>query len=118
MIRFQTVGGRAILITAHVANGSVVPFGASVYDARGSEVGLAGQDGGIYLRGIAETGILTARWGDAPDEQCAFEYQLPPKHKSDGPFVRIDATCRVDLAAPNTHNGSGTAALDRITGQQ
>ena len=118
MIRFQTVGGRAILITAHVADGSVIPFGASVYDAQGSEVGLAGQDGGIYLRGIAETGTLTARWGDAPDEQCAFEYQLPPKHKGDGPFVRIDATCRVDLASPNKHNGSGKAAPDRIIGQQ
>jgi outer membrane usher protein len=118
MIRFQTVGGRPILITAHVADGSVVPFGASVYDARGSEVGLAGQDGGIYLRGIAETGTLTARWGDAPDEQCAFEYRLPPKHKEDGPFVRIDATCRVDLAAQNKHNGGDKAAPDSTTGQQ
>ena len=81
-------------------------------------MGLAGQDGGIYLRGIAETGALTARWGDAPDEQCAFEYRLPPKHKGDGPFVRIDATCRVDLAAPNKHNGSDKAGPDRVTGQQ
>ncbi len=78
MIRFQTVGGRAILITAHLPDGSAVPFGASVYDAQGSEVGLAGQDGGIYLRGIADTGLLTARWGDAPDEKCSFRYQLPP----------------------------------------
>jgi outer membrane usher protein len=118
MIRFQTVGGRPILITAHVADGSVVPFGASVYDAQGSEVGLAGQDGGIYLRGIAESGALTARWGDAPDEQCAFEYRLPPKHKGDGPFVRIDATCKVGVASPNKHNDSDQAALDRVTGQQ
>ncbi|MDB6008374.1 MAG: fimbrial protein [Gammaproteobacteria bacterium] len=118
MIRFQTVGGRPILITAHRADGSVVPFGASVYDAQGSEVGLAGQDGGIYLRGIAESGALTARWGDAPDEQCAFEYRLPPKHKGDGPFVRIDATCNVGVASPNKHNDSDQAALDRVTGQQ
>src|SRR6185295_13029434 len=48
MIRFQTVGGRAVLITARRPDGSVVPFGASVYDAQGGEVGLAGQDGGIY----------------------------------------------------------------------
>jgi outer membrane usher protein len=117
MIRFQTVGGRAILITAHVADGSAVPFGAGVYDAQGSEVGLAGQDGGIYLRGIAETGTLTARWGDAPDEQCTFKYQLPPKHKGDGPFVRINAICRLDLVLPDKHGGSLKAAADRITGQ-
>jgi outer membrane usher protein len=98
MIRFQTVGGRAILITAHLADGSVVPFGATVYDEKGGEVGLAGQDGGIYLRGIADSGGLTARWGEAPDQQCAFSYQLPPQHKADGPFVRIDSICRSVLS--------------------
>ncbi|HEY6456983.1 MAG TPA: fimbria/pilus outer membrane usher protein [Steroidobacteraceae bacterium] len=118
MIRFQTVGGRAILITAHLANGSMVPFGASVYDGQGGEVGLAGQDGGIYLRGISESGTLTARWGDAPDQKCSFKYQLPPKHKGDGPFVRIDAACAVDPASLDTHNGSGNSELNRIIGQR
>jgi len=116
MIRFQTVGGRAILITAHLPDGSVVPFGASVYDAQGSEVGLTGQDGGIYLRGIAETGMLTARWGDAPDQKCSFNYKLPAKKKGDGPFVRIDASC-TELPSLNTHN-DGKADLNSIIGQR
>jgi outer membrane usher protein len=118
MIRFQTVTGRAILITAHLPDGSVVPFGASVYDAQGSEVGLAGQDGGIYLRGIAETGTLTARWGDAPDQKCSFTYQLPAKKKDDGPFVRIDTPCAADAPSLNTHNGGGDAELHSIIGQR
>jgi outer membrane usher protein len=118
MIRFQTVAGRAILITAHLADGSAVPFGTSVYDAQGSEVGLAGQDGGIYLRGIAESGTLTARWGPAPDQQCAFQYHLPPKDKGAGPFVRIEATCAVNGPSLNTHSGSGKAALDNVIGQR
>ncbi len=105
MIRFQTVSGQAVLITAHREDGSVVPFGASVYDGQGGEVGLAGQDGGIYVRGIAQSGLLTARWGDAPDEQCAFKYQLPPKRKGDGPLVRIDVTCRAELVAQTRHHG-------------
>ncbi len=119
MIRFQTVGGRAILISAHLPNGAVVPFGASVYDSQGSEVGLTGQDGGIYLRGIAETGTLIARWGDAPDQKCSFFYQLPPKKKSDadGPFVRIDAACIVDGPSLNTHN-DGKDDLNSIIGQR
>ena len=118
MIRFQTVGGRAILITAHMADGSVVPFGSSVYDAQGSEVGLAGQDGSIYLRGIAETGTLTARWGDAPGQKCSFGYQLPPKQKGDGPFVRIDAHCEVNPPSLNTDRGSGNADLNSAVGQR
>jgi outer membrane usher protein len=117
MIRFQTVSGRAILITAHVAGGSVVPFGASVYDAQGSEVGLAGQDGGIYLRGIADTGTLTARWGDAPDEQCSFKYTLPSKHKGDGPIVRVNATCTADLVTANKHAGSGKVTAGKLAGR-
>ncbi len=118
MIRFQTIGGRAILITAHLPNGAVVPFGASVYDTQGGEVGLTGQDGGIYLRGIAEAGTLTARWGDAPDQQCSFTYQLPPKHKDDGPFVRIDTPCAIGAPTLNTHNGGGNADLHDIIGQR
>ncbi len=118
MIRFQTVGGRAILITARLANGSVLPFGASVYDAQGSEVGLAGQDGDIYLRGIAESGTLTARWGDAPDQKCSFKYQLPPKRKGDGPFVRIDAPCAASPPTLNTHNSSDGPELNSIIGRR
>jgi outer membrane usher protein len=118
MIRFQTVGGRAILITAHLSDGSVVPFGSSVYDAQGGEVGLTGQDGGIYLRGIAESGTLTARWGDAPDEKCSFKYQLPAKHKGDGPFVRINAPCAIAPPSLNTHIGGGNPEQNSIIGQR
>lgn len=118
LIRFQTVGGRAILIRTHLADGSVVPFGASVYDAQGGEVGLAGQDGGIYLRGIAETGVLTARWGDAPDQKCSFNYQLPAKQKGEGAFVRIDAQCEVDKPSFNTYDGNDKDHLNGVTGQR
>jgi outer membrane usher protein len=93
LVRFETVTGRAILLTARLPDGSAVPFGANVFDAQGSEVGLAGQSGRIYLRGIAEAGTLTAHWGDAADEKCAFAYQLPEQRDSNHPFVLLDATC-------------------------
>ena len=118
MIRFQTVSGRAILITAHLEDGSEVPFGSSVYDAQGGEVGLTGQDGGIYLRGIAETGTLTARWGDAPDQKCSFEYRLPAKQQGDGPFVRINARCEIKPPPLDTDRGSGRADPNSVIGQR
>jgi outer membrane usher protein len=99
MVRFQTVSGRAVLITVRMPDGEPVPFGATIFDAQGSEVGLAGQDGRIYLRGIAESGELAARWGEEPDERCAFSYQLPAAQHND-PFVRLDATCRRETALP------------------
>jgi outer membrane usher protein len=98
MVRFQTVAGRAVLITVRMPDGEAVPFGASVVDAQGNEVGLAGQDGRIYLRGVAESGALTARWGDEPAERCTFDYQLPAKQESKDAFVRLDARCRSGAA--------------------
>lgn len=97
LIRFETVEGRAILITARAPEGTAVPFGASVFDDGGSEVGLVGQDGRIYLRGIDESGNLTARWGDAADEQCTMEYRLPARQDGTDAFVRLDAVCRSTL---------------------
>lgn len=99
MVRFQTVTGSAVLITARTPDGAEVPFGASVFDAQGSEIGLAGQGGRIYLRGIPQSGTLSARWGDASDQRCAFSYQLPSRQGGKDPFVRLDALCRIDAAS-------------------
>jgi len=98
LVRFGTVEGRAILVTARLSEGSEVPFGASVFDRQGSEVGLVGQNGRIYLRGIPQSGTLIARWGDAADERCEFDYEVPPKQEGADPFVRLDATCRAPVA--------------------
>jgi outer membrane usher protein len=97
LVRFETVAGKAILITALRPDGSEVPFGAGVYNDAGTEVGLSGQDGRIYLRGIAEEGTLTVRWGDATDEQCRLAYRLPKEQAADDPFIRIDARCTSEL---------------------
>ncbi|MDD5411253.1 MAG: fimbrial biogenesis outer membrane usher protein [Methylobacter sp.] len=104
MIRFATVSGRAVMVTAYLTDRSPIPFGASIFDAEGSEVGLAGQDGRIFLRGIADAGTLTAKWGDATDQQCGFEYQLPPKSEDEGPFLRIEAVCSIRDAASMQNN--------------
>lgn len=94
LIRFKTVTGHPILITARQPDRSDVPFGASVLDSGGSEVGLVGQDGRIYLRGIPDAGTLSARWGDAPDQQCTFTYKVILKIAGSDSFERVDVTCR------------------------
>jgi outer membrane usher protein len=116
MIRFDTVSGRPVLATAHREDGSLVPFGASVYDAKESEVGLVGQDGRIYLRGIADAGTLTVRWGEASGERCVFPYRLPAQQQRDEAFVRIEVTC---AAARVTGVGAseGSAAPNGTGGQ-
>lgn len=113
MIRFATVSGRAVMVTAHLTDRSPVPFGASVFDAEGSEVGLAGQDGRIFLRGIADAGTLIAKWGDATNQQCGFEYQLPPKSEDEGPFVRFEVVCIIKDATSVQNNARPKAATPK-----
>jgi len=93
LVRFETVTGRPILIAVRRPDGSEVPFGAVVSDARGNEVGLTGQDGRIYLRGVPDNGILTVSWGDEPGQNCSFAYRLPAKQAGNDPFVRLESTC-------------------------
>ncbi|MFM0720226.1 fimbrial biogenesis outer membrane usher protein [Paraburkholderia strydomiana] len=93
MIHFGTVSGRAAVIGARLPNGAPLPFGASVYDAKGASVGAIGQNSRIFVRGVADEGALTVKWGDAADEQCAFGYQLPPKGEDHGAYAHIDAVC-------------------------
>lgn len=93
MIHFGTVSGRAAVIGARLPNGAPLPFGASVYDAKGASVGAIGQNSRIFVRGVADEGALTVKWGDAADEQCAFGYQLPPKGEDRGAYAHIDAVC-------------------------
>ncbi|MDN2696787.1 fimbrial biogenesis outer membrane usher protein [Janthinobacterium sp. SUN073] len=93
VIRFDTVAGRAAVIAARLPDGAALPFGATVYDAQGQGVGAIGQNSRIFVRGVADEGTLTAKWGEAADDQCAFAYRLPPKGEDRGAYAHIDAVC-------------------------
>ncbi|MEG1680833.1 MAG: FimD/PapC C-terminal domain-containing protein, partial [Stenotrophomonas sp.] len=76
-LRFDTRKGRAVLIQVRGADGSVLPFGAQAKDARGQPVGMVGQAGRLYMRSELERGHLQLAWGEAEDQQCGIDYQLP-----------------------------------------
>ncbi len=105
MIHFSTVTGRAAVIAARLPNGAPLPFGATMYDAKGQSVGAIGQNSRIFVRGVADEGVLTAKWGDAADEQCTFGYHLPPQGKR--PWRVCAYRCRVrrDERRGETDNG-------------
>jgi len=101
MLKFRTESGRTIIVRAHMKNGQAVPFGAEVFNARNQSLGVVGQAGQILLRGVDESGELTARWQDDNGGKlsCSFNYQLPPggaKHPKR--YEELQATC--NYAAP------------------
>jgi outer membrane usher protein len=78
-LTYGSVTGRAAILTVRMADGGVIPFGASVLTPDGATIGQAGQAGGIFVRGVGDSGSLIVRWGDGPDERCHLDYRLPPR---------------------------------------
>jgi outer membrane usher protein len=94
-LKFETESGRAVVIRAKQANGEPLPFGADVRDAQGNSVGVVGQAGKIFARGVADQGTLTVNWGDDADSQCRIAYTLPPLAKGTRQQVAdmVQGTC-------------------------
>ncbi|HEF5787629.1 fimbrial protein [Burkholderia multivorans] len=92
-VRFATATGRAALITARLPDGKSLPFGTHVFDSTGANVGVIAQSSHLFVRGIPESGVLTAKWGNGPQDACSFSYRLPTAPRKDAGYARVDAIC-------------------------
>jgi outer membrane usher protein len=112
VLHYPTIIGAGVMFEARMPNGTAVPFGATVAAPRhtkmgrkarrkaawmaalkaDAEAGIVGQNGQIFLRGIAPAGRIQASWGDGADARCAFDYVLP-KLQATTPLIRIASTC-------------------------
>ena len=97
MVKFKTENGRPLIARAHLPDGKPIPFGAEVFNAKGVSLGVVGQAGQMLVRGVDDSGSLTARWHDdqGASHSCSFGYRVPKKTKgkSDKSYQVIDATC-------------------------
>lgn len=76
LARFRArIGERALLMLRH--NGKAVPFGATATVDNRSGESIVGDDGEVYLSGLASRGALHVRWGRQPNQHCEVHYQLP-----------------------------------------
>jgi outer membrane usher protein len=102
MVKFKSVSGHFVLIQAHLADGTTLPFGAEVTDDRGQTIGVVGQAGRIMMRATSESGRLNVQWQDQDVARtCSFPYQLKTRNKGKrgvGAIEQIDATCEQPLA--------------------
>nr|WP_310641015.1 fimbria/pilus outer membrane usher protein [Burkholderia cenocepacia] len=94
MAKFDVAEGRAAMIHMTDDHGKPVPFGAEVFDDKGNSVGVAGQGGNVFVRGVAESGVLKLKWGQGGADTCVSPYSLPKRGKHDGHgYLRIETTC-------------------------
>jgi len=110
MLKFRTESGRTIIVRAHLQNGQAVPFGAEVFNAQNESLGVVGQAGQILLRGVDQSGLLTARWQDDNGGKlsCSFNYQLSSaRDKHPKRYEEIQATCMPSAASVAITEGNG-----------
>ncbi|MBO1014696.1 fimbrial biogenesis outer membrane usher protein [Achromobacter sp. SD115] len=95
MLRYATVSGRSAMLQVLKADGKPLPFGASVMDEHGVEVGLVGQASRVLARGLQESGQLTAKWGEQSGDACRMAYELPAMEKGTRPdtYQQIEIRC-------------------------
>jgi outer membrane usher protein len=68
--------GIKALITLRDDNEQPLPFGAQVYDLKGREVGMVGDDGEAYVTGLAAQGELSVKWGNRDNQSCTASYAV------------------------------------------
>lgn len=103
LLKFATESGRSALIRSRRPDGSPLPFGATVLNEQGKEVGSVGQMGKIFARGLESQGELTVKWGKDKSAVCHVPYKLPERKKQKGlqPLQRIDAACADGAEKPS-----------------
>ncbi len=98
LIKFDTESGRSAVIQARKPDGAPLPFGASVTDDSGKELGLVGQGSRIFVRGVKDSGTLLVKWGNDDRSICHIAYELPVAqsgHKSTS-YRPITGVCQAD----------------------
>ncbi|MFG1174698.1 outer membrane usher protein [Erwiniaceae bacterium CAU 1747] len=73
--KFEVISGEKAMAVLRQADGSTPPFGATVKNDRGQNVGIVNDGGSVYLSGIKAGEIMKVLWDGK--EQC--ELPLPQK---------------------------------------
>lgn len=89
-----SVGNRVLMTLLRPGNTSV-PFGATVTDVSQEKAQgfIVGDNGQVYLTGLADKGTLMAKWGETAQQQCKVNYNLPKK-QTDTDIQLITGKCQ------------------------
>ena len=92
LLRFSTLTGHAVLIRSTLPDGKPLPLGADVLTSDGTAIGMVGQGGQVYARVPSEQGVVTVKWGEGRENQCAIPYDLSGQDAK-APLVNMKAEC-------------------------
>ncbi|MGF6820170.1 outer membrane usher protein [Paraburkholderia atlantica] len=123
-VKIATTQGTPIFAEVMDREGKAMPMGAEVFDESEKSVGIVGQGGLAYLRGLEHEGKLLVRWGNRAAEQCVMPYMVPADDKADssphaGIVARIKLSCDPALvwsapAKPVARRSAGAALVSSL----
>jgi outer membrane usher protein len=97
MLDFTTRRQRVLLMDMILSNGAPPPFGAEVMNDEGEVIGMTGQGGRLFVRGLnADAGTLWVKWGKDAHSQCRVSYHLPTTARSGHTLMPIAEVCRTE----------------------
>lgn len=111
MYKFETDNSRAVTFKVTRPDGSPLPFAAEVLNEQQQPVGVVGQGSKAFVRGVADSGVLTVKWGDAADQQCQMTYTLPEPVKGQAAISFIEGSCQQTVLAPKVVSLSAVSAV-------
>lgn len=104
-LSYATVTGRGLIMTLIRDEAGTVPFGATVMNAQGQDVGAVGQGSRVFLRGIPPTGRLFVSWGGNPNDSCEVAYAVPlPDDRL--PYDHVTVHCKPPSKISSSSNSA------------
>jgi len=95
LVRFETEHGYSVLMTLTDSQGQALPFGASVLDEKGGNIGYVAQASQALVRLPAEKGTIRIAWGESADSTCQVAYDVGPAGKRPATGLReFQGICR------------------------
>lgn len=91
---FKTNIGYRAMINLLKPNGSNVPFGAIAIDEARLVSGIVGDNGSLFISGLAPSGKLKVQWGNKQDQQCIFNYEINEKSRNEKGIYFINSSCQ------------------------
>jgi outer membrane usher protein len=87
--------GQRVLMNLFRAGGAPVPFGATVSNPaqKATQGFIVGDNGQVYLTGLADSGSLNVKWGSGAAQQCQVKYRLTKQTTENTGVPTLNGQC-------------------------
>lgn len=93
LLNFKRLSGYTLMLRARRADGTAVPFGASVLGSDGTLIGSVGQAGRIEAATPSLNGSMKVTWGEGPSKNCIVRYDLPKPLEGVDEVIQAQVSC-------------------------